>query len=92
MQAPRDNVLLEMGLFIGALGRERTFAVFDRSVDMKLPSDLAGVTPASYAPHASGNLQASLGASATLSMMGSVDMRTTVASRGRISRFSRDAR
>ena len=65
-QAPRDNVLLELGLFIGALGRERTFVVFDRGANLKLPSDLAGVTPATYQKHSSGNLQSSLGAATTL--------------------------
>ena len=41
MQAPRDNVLLELGLFIGAIGRERSFIVYDRGSNLKLPSDLA---------------------------------------------------
>ncbi|MEL6896231.1 MAG: TIR domain-containing protein, partial [Planctomycetota bacterium] len=63
--APRDNVLLELGMFIGGLGRERTFFVFDRTADLKLPSDLAGVTAATYQPHADGNLQAALGAATT---------------------------
>lgn len=65
-QSPRDNVLLELGMFIGALGRERSFIVYDRGAEMKLPSDLAGVTPATYQPHSSGNLQSSLGAPTTL--------------------------
>jgi hypothetical protein len=60
--APRDNVLLELGMCIGALGRERTFIVHDRSKDLKLPSDLAGITAATFQPHSDGNLQASLGA------------------------------
>ncbi len=63
---PRDNVLFELGLFVGGLGRSRTFIVYDRSRDIKLPSDLAGVTPATFEPHSSGNLQSSLGAAATL--------------------------
>ena len=62
----RDNVLLELGMFIGAIGRERTFAVYDRGAGLKLPSDLAGVTPATYQRHNDGNLQASLGAASTL--------------------------
>jgi hypothetical protein len=64
-QAPRDNVLLELGLCIGVLGRERTMVVYDRSADIKIPSDLAGVTLAGYQPHTSGNLEASLGAPST---------------------------
>ena len=65
-QSPRDNVLLELGLFIGHLGRERTFAVYDRTANMKMPSDLAGVTNADYELHSSGNLQSSMGAACTL--------------------------
>lgn len=46
--APRDNVLFESGLFMGVLGRERVFLVYDETVELKIPSDLAGVTLASY--------------------------------------------
>jgi hypothetical protein len=63
--APRDNVLFELGLFMGSLGRDRTFLVYDRTLPIKLPSDLAGVTAATFAPHASGNLASALGAAAT---------------------------
>jgi hypothetical protein len=64
--SPRDNVLLELGLFIGALGRDRTFIVFNRAEKLKLPTDLAGVTPATFEQHSDGNLQSSLGAATTL--------------------------
>ena len=50
---------------MGGLGRSRTFIVYDRTAGLKLPSDLAGVTPATFEPHLSGNLQSALGAAAT---------------------------
>jgi predicted nucleotide-binding protein len=50
--APRDNVIFEMGLFMGRLGRERVFMVKDACVDLKIPSDLTGVTPITYTRHA----------------------------------------
>lgn len=61
----RDNVVFELGLFIGALGRDRTFMIFDRTRPPELPTDLAGVTAATYEPHASGNLEAALGTACT---------------------------
>lgn len=61
----RDNVIFELGLFIGAIGRSRTFMVYDRSNRPNLPTDLAGVTPATFEPHKSGNLVASVGAACT---------------------------
>ena len=45
---PRDNVLFELGLFIGSLGRERTFMVYDQHGKIKLPSDIFGITPATF--------------------------------------------
>jgi len=66
LQSPRDNVLFELGLFVGGLGRNRTFIVYDRSEQIKIPSDLAGITAATFQPHNDGNLLSSLGAAATL--------------------------
>ncbi len=57
----RDNVLLELGLFVGALGRERVAIVHGRHEHIDLPSDLLGVTPAKYSRHSDGNLEAALG-------------------------------
>ena len=60
--APRDNVIFELGLCAGILGIGRTFFVYDRSKDLGLPTDLLGITPATYEHHGSGNLEAALGA------------------------------
>ena len=45
---PRDNVVFELGLIMGAIGRDRTFMLVPRGVDLKLPSDLLGVKPIDY--------------------------------------------
>jgi hypothetical protein len=45
----RDNVLFELGIFIGAIGKSRCFIVKPRDSDMHLPTDLLGVNTTSYA-------------------------------------------
>jgi len=44
----RDNVIFELGLFMGALGRDRTFVVFDRDRRPLLPTDLDGLGGADF--------------------------------------------
>jgi hypothetical protein len=64
---PRDNVLFELGLFMGKLGRARTFIVFDGEKKPTLPTDLAGVTAAQYRSFEDGgHLQAEVGPAASL--------------------------
>ena len=59
--AVRDNVLFELGLFIGAIGKERCFIIKPRDVELHFPSDLLGITPTDYDPNRSdGNLTSSL--------------------------------
>lgn len=66
-QAVRDNVLFELGLFIGSLGRERSLFIAPRERDgLRLPSDLAGILPIEYdAARSDNDLQAALGPAAT---------------------------
>ena len=48
--APRDNIIFEFGLFLGALGRDRVFFIYPREVQLKLPTDLSGVSFLEYKP------------------------------------------
>lgn len=47
-QVPRDNVIFELGLFLGSIGTGRVFAVIDENVKTKLPTDLLGVVYLTY--------------------------------------------
>jgi len=44
--SPRDNVIFEYGLFLGRLGKNNAFIIKDE--DVKLPSDLFGITHATF--------------------------------------------
>jgi CRP/FNR family cyclic AMP-dependent transcriptional regulator len=44
----RDNVIFELGLFMGRLGRQRAILMEPRDDKVKLPSDLAGITTVAY--------------------------------------------
>lgn len=46
--AVRDNVILELGMFYGRLGRQRTFFIVPRQLNQRTPSDLYGLNPLLY--------------------------------------------
>ena len=53
--APRDNTVFELGLFMGRLERSRTFIVKEHKSDVKIPTDLLGITPLTYVYQKGGN-------------------------------------
>ena len=62
----RDNVLFELGLFMGILGRKRVYIVAPSDVpDFRIPSDLLGLTQATYHRRSDENLKAALGPACT---------------------------
>lgn len=56
----RDNVIFELGMFVGKLTRKKGFLVHPKSMDLHILSDFNGITKATYDPNFS-NLQAALG-------------------------------
>jgi hypothetical protein len=64
-RVPRDNVVFELGLMIGAIGPERCFFVAPGDERLQLPSDLIGLTPLTYvSKRRDENLLAALGPAA----------------------------
>lgn len=47
-QVARDNVLFELGLFMGSKGLSRTYVVHPNEPELGLPTDLYGIVTASY--------------------------------------------
>jgi predicted nucleotide-binding protein len=47
-RTPRDNVIFELGFFMGRLGRHRSLLVEPRGEEIKLPSDLVGINTITY--------------------------------------------
>jgi Predicted nucleotide-binding protein containing TIR-like domain len=64
MKAVRDNVIFELGLFVGRLGRQRNFIVRPtNAADMHIPTDLTGMSPLTFNPaRQDDNIVAALGA------------------------------
>lgn len=62
--APRDNVIFELGLFMGRLGRSRAILMEPRDEGVKLPTDTLGMTTLAYKFEAK-RPEASLGPSYT---------------------------
>ncbi len=57
---PRDNVVFELGLFMGDLGPDRTFIVKPRGVTLRIPTDLLGMKSLEYDPSEPDELTTSL--------------------------------
>lgn len=63
----RDNVLFELGLFFGCLGKERCFILKPRDQTLHMPTDLLGVNTNDYDPNRiDGNLSSAVNAACTL--------------------------
>jgi CRP/FNR family cyclic AMP-dependent transcriptional regulator len=63
--APRDNVVFELGLFMGRLGRKRAILMEPRGEGVKLPSDMAGVTTIPYVFDEKSDTEAKFGPAAS---------------------------
>lgn len=83
-KAPRDNVIFESGFFIGKIGRERTFLVYDTFQKLEIPSDLLGISLATYSSdRRDNNLYAALGVACN-------KIRREIQSKGAINKYVSD--
>lgn len=60
-KAPRDNVLVELGMAIGKLRRKRSMVLVPRDEEVTLPSDFKGLIPIAYQDGPPDKLAALLG-------------------------------
>ncbi len=47
-EVPRDNVIFELGLFIGKLSSQRVYYAKEIDINLKIPTDLLGISPINY--------------------------------------------
>ena len=52
---PRDNVILEMALFLGALGRDKSFLLIEEGI--KLPTDFSGISMPRFTAGMDGSIE-----------------------------------
>jgi len=64
--SPRDNVIFELGLFMGRLGRDRGFMIRPRGLDIKTPPDLYGISMIDYTSGHERELAQRLGPACTM--------------------------
>src|SRR6185295_7422434 len=81
VQAVRDNVVFELGLFIGKLGRSRSFILVpEQAKQLHLPSDLMGLLYSSFDPsRIDRNLIAAMGPACNQIRMAMSDLARTSA-------------
>lgn len=63
--SPRDNALVELGLFMGSIGPKRSFFMYDKSAPPKIASDLEGICGITYYG-ANRNISAAVGSACTI--------------------------
>jgi CRP/FNR family cyclic AMP-dependent transcriptional regulator len=61
VDAARDNAIFALGLFMGGLGRSRTYMVLPRGAELGIATDVLGITPLAYRPGGLDDLAARLG-------------------------------
>jgi len=47
---PRDNVIFEYGMFLGKHTRKKAFFIVPRGINIKLMTDVLGITSLDYDP------------------------------------------